>query len=89
MKTYPIATPNKTPLCNKEKYETMYAHSIDNSDEFWAQQATKFLHWDKKWTQVSNVDYAKGQIKWFEGGELNVAYNCIDRHLKDKGNKTI
>ncbi|MBW5290684.1 MAG: Acetyl-coenzyme A synthetase [Candidatus Ruthia sp. Asou_11_S2] len=66
----------------------MYQHSIDDSDSFWAQQAKVFLDWDKDWTQVSNVDYTKGQIEWFKGGELNVAYNCIDRHLPKRANQT-
>lgn len=85
---YPIIKPSKPPICDEATYESMYQHSIDDSDSFWAQQAKVFLDWDKDWTQVSNVDYTKGQIEWFKGGELNVAYNCIDRHLPKRANQT-
>ncbi len=88
MDIYPIAKSNKTPLCDVSKYEEMYAKSIDNSDEFWADQAKEFLSWDKDWGEVSNVDYTQGKIQWFKGGELNVAYNCIDRHLPKRANQT-
>ncbi|BBB22481.1 acetyl-CoA synthetase [Abyssogena phaseoliformis symbiont OG214] len=85
---YPIIKPSKPPICDEATYELMYQNSIDDSDSFWAQQAKVFLDWDKDWTQVSNVDYTKGQIEWFKGGELNVAYNCIDRHLPKRASQT-
>jgi len=87
MKTYPIAKSNRTPLCDEATYQAMYAESINDSDAFWAKQAKLFLDWDKDWAQVSNVDYTKGQIEWFKGGELNVAYNCIDRHLSERADQ--
>ncbi len=73
-----------------EQYQQMYQHSIDDPDGFWAEQADKFISWDKKWDTVSNWSYDKSNlsIKWFEGAELNVSYNCIDRHLKDRGDQT-
>jgi acetyl-CoA synthetase len=85
---YPIAKSDKTPLCNLEQYQAMYQKSIDNSDEFWDEQAKEFLTWNKDWTQTSGVDYTQGKIEWFKGGELNVAYNCIDRHLPKRANQT-
>jgi len=88
MKTYSIADSNKTPLCDEAQYDTMYADSINHSDVFWADQAKDFLSWDKDWDKVSNVDYTQGQIEWFKGGELNVAYNCIDRHLPERAEQT-
>ena len=87
MKTYPIAKSNRTPLCDEANYQAMYTESINDSDAFWAKQAKLFLDWDKDWSQVSNVDYTKGQIEWFKGGELNVAYNCIDRHLSERADQ--
>jgi acetyl-CoA synthetase len=66
----------------------MYADSINNPDKFWATQAKEFLDWTKDWKKTSNVDYTKGQIEWFKGGELNVAYNCIDRHLPKRAKQT-
>ena len=85
---YPIIQSDKTPLCDEQKYESMYNDSINNSDEFWATQAKEFLQWDKDWNEVSNVDYTQGKIEWFKGGELNVAYNCIDRHLPHRAKQT-
>ena len=85
---YPIIQSDKTPLCDEQKYESMYDDSINNSDEFWATQAKEFLQWDKDWDEVSNVDYTQGKIEWFKGGELNVAYNCIDRHLPHRAKQT-
>jgi acetyl-CoA synthetase len=85
---YPVIQPEKTPICDEKKYESMYDDSINNSDEFWATQAKEFLNWDKDWNEVSNVDYTQGKIEWFKGGELNVAYNCIDRHLPKRAKQT-
>ena len=85
---YPVAKSDRTPLCDEQTYQAMYSESINNSDVFWAQQAKEFLTWDKDWSQVSNVDYTQGLIEWFKGGELNVAYNCIDRHLPERANQT-
>ncbi len=73
---------------NSEQYERLYRQSIDESDVFWAEQAEKFLHWFRKWDSVSDCDLSRGQIKWFEGGKLNAAYNCLDRHLATKGEQT-
>jgi acetyl-CoA synthetase len=75
-------------LINADTYDAMYKASIDNPDAFWAEQAEKFISWYKPWNKVSEVDYAKASIKWFEGAELNVSYNCIDRHLATKANQT-
>ena len=64
-----------------EKYTQMYKNSVENSDEFWATQAER-LDWFKKWDIVSDNDFTKAEIKWFEGGKLNVSYNCLDRHIE-------
>lgn len=88
MKIYPILNSSKTPHCTPEKYQSLYKESINNSDKFWATQAEQFLEWDKKWDCVSDVDYNKAKIQWFTGGKLNVAYNCIDKHLLTRANQT-
>ncbi len=85
---YPIAKSDRIPLINEAKYLSMYQDSIENSDVFWATQARQFLDWDKEWETTSKVDYNTGLIEWFKGGELNVAYNCIDRHLSQRANQT-
>ncbi len=69
---------------NEEKYSSMYDHSLQNNDEFWAEQAQR-IDWIKKFTKIKNVKYSKDDvsIKWFEDGNINVSYNCIDRHAKN------
>ncbi|CAC9605141.1 Acetyl-CoA synthetase (EC 6.2.1.1) [uncultured Gammaproteobacteria bacterium] len=85
---YPIAKSDRAPLIDEKTYLAMYQESIENSDAFWSQKAKEFLDWDKDWSTTSNVDYHTGLIEWFKGGELNVAYNCIDRHLPQRANQT-
>jgi acetyl-CoA synthetase len=69
----------------------MYEHSIDDPDAFWAEQAEKFT-WFKKWDQVRkyNYDVREGNIsiEWFIGGKTNITVNCLDRHLKSRGDQT-
>jgi len=75
-------------LITRRKYESEYLYSINNPDEYWAEQAETFLDWYKPWDTVSSVNFHKAKIAWFEGAQLNVSYNCIDRHLKDKADQT-
>ena len=82
--TYPIMQSDKKPLINAETYQLMYEDSINNPDDFWAKQAEIFIDWDKKWDKISDVDFNKGKIAWFEGATLNVSYNCLDRHLPER-----
>jgi len=70
------------------QYRKMYDESIRNPESFWANQAER-LHWFKKWNKVKDTSFnSPVHIKWFEGGELNVSYNCLDRHLQTRGDKT-
>jgi len=85
--TYPIIQTNRTPLINSETYESMYERSMNEPEAFWAEQAETFIDWEKKWDKVSDVDFSKGKIVWFEGATLNVSYNCIDRHLPERANQ--
>ncbi len=73
---------------NEEKYSTLYNKSIQNNDEFWSEQAQR-IDWVKNFTKIKNVKYSKDNvsIKWFEDGNLNVSYNCIDRHAKNHPDK--
>ncbi|MCC6796378.1 MAG: acetate--CoA ligase [Candidatus Hydrogenedentes bacterium] len=64
---------------SKAEYEAMYKESIDNPEAFWAKAAEE-LHWFKKWDRVLNDDKPPF-YKWFEGGQTNLSYNCLDRHL--------
>ncbi len=66
-----------------ETYTSLYNDSIKNNDDFWSNQGDR-IHWYKKFTKIKNVKYSSKDvsIKWFEDGQLNVTYNCIDRHAK-------
>lgn len=88
-KTYPVPQEAANhALINRQQYEQMYKQSLADPDTFWAEQADKFLHWFKPWDTVNNSDLGEGRIRWFEGGQLNVSYNCLDRHLEAHGEKT-
>ncbi|MDM3871355.1 acetate--CoA ligase [Porticoccus sp. W117] len=69
-------------------YQAMYRQSLDDPDTFWSEQAKQFLQWHQPWQTVSQYDLPKGEAKWFDGGKLNVASNCIDRHLNERGDQT-
>lgn len=84
---YPIPKTNRTPLINAEQYQVLYQYSIENPEAFWAEQAEKFIDWHQRWQTVSACDFNTGKIAWFLGAKLNVSYNCLDRHLGDKGDK--
>jgi acetyl-CoA synthetase len=79
----------KRAYINARDYAALYAESIKDPDTFWKKQASR-LDWIKPFTRVSDVswDPDKLHIKWFEDGVLNVAANCIDRHLANRGNQT-
>lgn len=70
-----------------EKYREMYTRSISDPDGFWAEQAREFVTWFKEWDKVQEWDYTTAKIRWFEGAKLNVSYNCLDRHLKTRGDQ--
>ena len=74
---------------NKSKYEEMYKESISNPIKFWGEHG-KRIDWIKNYEKVRDFSYDQKNlyIKWFEDGTLNASYNCIDRHLKNNGNKT-
>ena len=69
-------------VSNFDDYKHSYKNSLENSDSFWDKVA-KRISWYEKWSQVSDVDYGKASIKWFEDGKLNASYNCIDRHIEN------
>lgn len=71
---------------NFEEYQKVYQKSIENPEGFWAEQAEKLV-WNKKWDKVLDWDFEEPQIQWFAGGQMNITENCLDRHLKDRGNK--
>ncbi len=72
-----------------EKYDEMYRRSVEDPEGFWAEHARR-IDWMKEPTKIKNTnfDYGNVDIRWFEDGTLNVAANCIDRHLADRGDQT-
>ena len=73
---------------SREQFDAMYRRSIEDPAEFWAEQAGNFLHWHEPWRKVMGGDFGNADVRWFEGGRLNVAWNCIDRHLARRGEQT-
>ena len=86
IKTHPVPDAiKKSTLLDNQQYQDMYQQSIDDPDTFWAEQADRFITWYKKWDRVQDWNYQDVSIKWFINAKLNVSYNCLDRHLKKKG----
>ncbi len=85
----PSADMSKNAHVDSAKYDAMYAASIADPDAFWQEQGAR-VDWIKPFTAVKNVDYRFGNvdIKWYADGTLNVAANCVDRHLATRGNQT-
>ena len=79
----------KSSLANKAQYQKKYNDSIKNNNAFWKKEG-KRITWIKPYKKIKDVKYSKDEvrIKWFEDGTLNASANCVDRHLKDKKDKT-
>jgi acetyl-CoA synthetase len=80
---------NKIDKCSLtfDEYKKQYAESIQNPEKFWSDKA-KSLDWITPFKKVVDDNFKDNTfIRWFDGGSLNVSYNCLDRHLKDKGDK--
>ena len=69
-----------------EQYQSIYTHSVEAPEAFWAAVADNFL-WKRKWDKVLEWNFQEPQIKWFEGAQLNITENCLDRHLSAKANQ--
>ena len=88
-KLYPVIEDmSRRSHLNREQYEKLYRQSVENPDEFWAEQAGELLYWHQPWKEVSGGDFSNSDVKWFSGAKLNVAYNCIDRHLEKRAQQT-
>ena len=88
--TYPpSAEVVKNAHIDAARYEEMYAASVADPEAFWAEHG-KRIDWIKPFSTVKNTDFTLGKvdIKWFEDGTLNVAANCVDRHLETRGDQT-
>ncbi|MDC3388688.1 acetate--CoA ligase [Flavobacteriaceae bacterium] len=70
-----------------QEYKETYQKSIEQPEQFWNEVANSFV-WRKPWNKTLEWDFTKPEVKWFEGGKLNITENCLDRHLKERGDKT-
>ena len=71
-----------------EEYFQVYRKSVREPENFWEEIAEEHFIWQKKWDKVLSWDFSKPEVKWFEGAQLNITENCIDRHLDTRGDKT-
>ena len=80
---------SKNAYVNKSQYEKKYKLSIKDNEGFWKKEG-KRINWIRPYTKIKDIKYSKTEvkIKWYYDGTLNASANCIDRHLKDKKNKT-
>ncbi len=65
-----------------DEYQEMYDRSVNDPEGFWGEMAEEYLHWEKKWDKVLDYEFDTPRVEWFKGGKTNVAYNCLDRHVK-------
>ncbi|WP_158895247.1 MULTISPECIES: acetate--CoA ligase [unclassified Pseudomonas] len=73
---------------DEARYRELYQRSVEQPERFWSEQASALLDWSRTWDEVHSGDLRQGRTRWFSGGQLNVAYNCIDRHLAARGDQT-
>lgn len=76
-----------TLLKSFEEYKALYSESLSNNEKFWAEQARQQLVWHKDFSIVRHGSFTDGNLAWFLDGELNVSYNCVDRHALATPNK--
>jgi acetyl-CoA synthetase len=73
-------------ISSLEEYHKVWKKSIDDPATFWSEIAEQFV-WKKKWDKALEWNFKEPSVKWFQGGQLNITENCLDRHLNDKGNQ--
>ena len=89
--SYPVAEKFAAQAnINTEQYQAMYQQSLQDPDQFWADQAEKYVTWFKPWDVVTDWSFAQDDlhIHWYKNAKLNVAYNCLDRHLATRADQT-
>ena len=79
--------PGKTVEESFSEYIEKYNRSINTPEVFWAEEANSRLSWFSPFLQVTGGNLTEGDINWFSGGKLNACYNCVDRHLVEKGDQ--
>ena len=81
----PPAFKARALIKDQAAYDNMYRRSIDEPEAFFAEMAKAELTWSKPWTKV--LDWQLPWARWFDGGEINLSANCLDRHLGTRGDK--
>ena len=79
---------NHYEIQDLESYFKAYRASVDDPESFWESIAKEHFLWKKPWNNVLSWDFEKPEIRWFDGAELNITENCIDRHLSSKASQT-
>src|SRR5690606_2291659 len=71
-----------------ERYQRLYQQSIHEPEAFWTERAQEFLDWTRPWDKLHSGGFRNADVRWFEGGRLNVCVNCVDRHLESRAQQT-
>ncbi|MBU0615285.1 MAG: acetate--CoA ligase [Nanoarchaeota archaeon] len=82
----PAQFSEKAYVKSEEEYNKLYAESIADPESFWAKKAEE-LHWFKRWDTVFKWDKENVKFSWFDGGKINISYNCLDNQLEKNGDK--
>jgi len=73
---------------NLEEYFQVYRKSVQEPETFWDEIAEEHFQWHKPWDKVLDWNFNTPEVKWFDGAQLNITENCLDRHLQVRGDKT-
>jgi len=76
---------SKRTHLNESQYRALYKQALENPEAFWNEQAEKFISWFKPWSKTLSGNFEQTNLEWFFGGKLNACYNCVDRHLAQRG----
>jgi len=81
---YPVpeAFQRQARVSGHEAYDRLYTRSIQDPEGFWSEKAKELLTWHAPWEKTLEGDFERGRVTWFQGGQLNVCYNCLDRHIQ-------
>ncbi|MDJ0838622.1 MAG: acetate--CoA ligase [Acidobacteriota bacterium] len=78
---------NRAQIQSRAAYDEMYRESVEDPEGFWGKQAAR-LDWFHPWSRVMDGDFSDAAVSWFSGGKLNASHNCLDRHLRERGDQT-
>ena len=86
--TYPILNEfSQHAYIDKNSYETLYTYSLEDPENFWSEQAKKFITWFSPWNKALTGNFQNLNVQWFTDGKLNACYNCVDRHLPKRADQ--